>query len=702
MAKPKRRVFILGDLCKASALVGGYELLDERLTADNPNFYQVNAAWDNVPTKYKVPARTKLLYGVVKKMAKKDNRARYGVEMIEDSRGPFQGEYTRWRLSGNKDTAWCDGVIGRYQLPCSEAPIKVSTNLQSIETRASDVIAMYCVSDGAGDHGLRDSIGFFENAGFIVLRTNAEMFGDAGSFPGELLNDSSFEVIAGKTIAIVTIDSLRRASLNIRKGLSWEQVIQETLEEMQSISALSRLGCIIVTFKNEGCLLWFPQNNTCEVLCYPSELEGSFAKECRATPFAAMATFQAAIVDGLATADVVDKGFDDEKLFDVLCDAAELGIRLTRALLTKGFDVSNNRLCFPYEKLVKWVDDPESGALEMNGFSISPDVIPDGFSILRSQLSRDDMIGVAREYVRGGREAIEEYVAAIPYFEMGDLLTFERDEIEQFNNLQNLLMGYAANHAAIAPLSICVFGSPGAGKSFAVKQIAQGVDRDRFHEFFEFNLSQMVGYSDLAGAFHRVADARLKGGIPVVFFDEFDANFDGTLKFGWLKNFLAPMQDGIYTDRGNKFAIGKAVFVFAGGTCNTHSRFVKEALDAREAKGKDFLSRVNGYVDIIGINPDGEKQEIPYLKRAVLLRSLITRKMNAKPDDWIEIDDKVLNAFLLVAEYYHDARSMEAIVATSSVSKNRRFLPSSIENNCLDLHVPREFRERLRAAFIGH
>ena len=60
--------------------------------------------------------------------------------------------------------------------------------------------------------------------------------------------------------------------------------------------------------------------------------------------------------------------------------------------------------------------------------------------------------------------------------------------------------------------------------------------------------------------------------IPLVFWDEFDTSLDQT-PLGWLRYFLAPMQDGSFLEGQVTHPIGRAIFVFAGGTCNRMEEF---------------------------------------------------------------------------------------------------------------------------------
>src|ERR1035437_5860731 len=105
---------------------------------------------------------------------------------------------------------------------------------------------------------------------------------------------------------------------------------------------------------------------------------------------------------------------------------------------------------------------------------------------------------------------------------MGALFTVDRSEIESIRTLEALIRKYDQGKVQPKPLSIGVFGPPGAGKSFGVKALGKAVLGEKV-PFLEFNLSQFKSPDELVGAFHRVRDAVLGGITPVAFWDEFDS-----------------------------------------------------------------------------------------------------------------------------------------------------------------------------------
>ena len=327
----------------------------------------------------------------------------------------------------------------------------------------------------------------------------------------------------------------------------------------------------------------------------------------------------------------------------------------------------------------------------------------------------------------------------IPLFEVGHIVAIERAEIESFRSIQNLMQQYVASPSqgksptSGRPISIAVFGPPGSGKSFAIKQIAESIDDGISGDFkhlhvIECNVSQFRSVEDLGHVITRIASVNNRGKIPLVFFDEFDCAL-GNEALGWLKYFLAPMQDGTFYGSSQTISFGRAIFVFAGGIYQTLAAFdpfteevrgpssenvesqLKRQMTFRDRKGPDFVSRLRGHINILSLNPDqtapkdeyGNPQK-PVLRRALILRSQILHVHLFDRRDRCEVakvDKDVLYAFLTVERYRHGARSMEAILQMCTPIDGvieKASLPSPAQ---LNMHVdPEDFMTRvLRGRF---
>jgi len=292
----------------------------------------------------------------------------------------------------------------------------------------------------------------------------------------------------------------------------------------------------------------------------------------------------------------------------------------------------------------------------------------------------------------------DEHLKGKPVLEIGNLKTVDRREIEAFGNIHGMITAYAKNEIQ-QPLCIAVFGSPGSGKSFGVKEIAKNVLSKDEMETVTFNVSQFTEYADLNVAFQKVRDICLKGKLPLVFFDEFDsAGLDGK-PLGWLKYFLAPMQDGEFYDANGAHPVGKCIVVFAGATSNTFQAFQspKDPDEFIEQKGPDFVSRIKGSIDIAGPNPrrdedNGGMADNAYiLRRALLIRSLCGRDKRLKAavesnrGEYISRD--IVDAMLLVRSFNYGARSIETILGLSRIVDGQ-WLPSGLPNGeQMGIHV---------------
>jgi hypothetical protein len=165
---------------------------------------------------------------------------------------------------------------------------------------------------------------------------------------------------------------------------------------------------------------------------------------------------------------------------------------------------------------------------------------------------------------------------------------------------------------------------------------------------------------------------------------------------GWLRYFLAPMQDGAFRQGQISHPIGRSIFVFAGGTSYTMEGFGEGLAEeeAAAAKVPDFVSRLKGYVNVLGPDPQmGEVDPYYIIRRAILLRSMLQRGHPAlfevqEGTSLLRMDSGVLRAFLHISRYKHGIRSMETIITMSQLSGKTSFARSSLPpESQLNLHV---------------
>lgn len=257
------------------------------------------------------------------------------------------------------------------------------------------------------------------------------------------------------------------------------------------------------------------------------------------------------------------------------------------------------------------------------------------------------------------------------------LIIVDRREVEGFRAIEKLMRQHlqeVQNKRNERPLSLAVFGPPGSGKSTAVKKINEGLSASETKVLEPFNLAQFKGPEDLEKAFDKIVAESLGNKVPIVFFDEFDCRFPGDAnRLGWLKFFLSPMEDGLFGDKEVK----KAILVFAGGTSSTFAEFSlaersrtdEQWIEFSGAKGPDFVSRLRGHLDIVGINPTDVDDEVNLIRRAVVIRYQLTVLQGLTPGEKARIDEEMIRALLHVPEYWHGARAARMLLNLCSTDR---------------------------------
>ncbi len=570
------------------------------------------------------------------------------------------------------------------------APAKALLKIPTVEK--DDPAAVIVVLDDAGN-GFRDTpeawpaaIRDAKATPAVVLKMHAPLF--QGALWEHLLAHH------GERLTVVLLpDDLRAAGVNLGRGLSWERTAMDFVWQMSAhpmLPRLSRCAHVVVMFGLDGAADYQPEAAMPTTLYYdPANIEGGYADGFAGSMLGTTSAFVAGLVGALDSGDGRS-----------LADGIARGLHASRRLLRQGFGDDPGKF------------DPASAGLfgergkDETKFESVPvpadartQADPESWSILRDKAAS----GFEETAYALVREGADGALRGIPVGCFGRFRTVDRMEIEGFRAVRNLLTEYIADPHPPRPLSVAVFGPPGAGKSFGVNEVARAVGGGDI-EKVEFNVSQFSALEDLVRALHKVRDIVLVGKLPLVFFDEFDASF-GSEPLGWLKYFLAPMQDGKFKDGETDHPIGKAIFVFAGGTSHNFHDFARAKASEEETKafgrrkGPDFVSRLRGFIDIADLNPADDGGDVFLLRRALVLRSMFEWKDRCKSmveGATVHIDPGVLRAFIKTPLFKHRARSMEAIIDMSMLGGHRSFEQASLPpHDQLDLHVDAESFLRL-------
>ena len=195
---------------------------------------------------------------------------------------------------------------------------------------------------------------------------------------------------------------------------------------------------------------------------------------------------------------------------------------------------------------------------------------------------------------------------------IGRFVTCNRGFEEELVALKDTVGSYVNREKPARPMNILLAATPGSGKSFLIKQLANSISHDA--EFLEYHVASFRDVGDLFSVFQRVQSANLEGKLPFVLLDEVDGKVNGRHLF---PNLLAPLWDGIFHVGQDQHHLGRAVLFFAasallpspsiknvlGGSNEsaTYSAFadswrgkVQSALDQSTIeKARDFVDRID-------------------------------------------------------------------------------------------------------------
>jgi hypothetical protein len=545
--------------------------------------------------------------------------------------------------------------------------------------------------------------------------------------------------LADRTTIITPLSDLRSCAVKIGLSLSWERMLEEVVAAVLSTNCpfvesegqSIQYKQIIVTLGASGAIIIGKKKST--MIFDRSWQEGDFANQYPGQ----MMGYHACLFGAL----VADWTENQERINWI--QACSDGIKLARKLHILGYEVVEEdhykQLRFPFKTIANFYQELSASCTgadrllndqisDLGFFSLTNNKIinkedGDHWTILEEKLLKNQLNDLS---IKDPQSAVNECarnivlygpltaLPDIPVETIGAWSSADRQEIEGVRSVKNAMQDYLRLKNPETPLCVAVFGPPGAGKSFVVKEIAKGLGIAEDAQL-TFNLSQFESPDELQTAFHQIRDLNLQGKMPLVFWDEFDNPCEG-LNLGWLRYFLAPMQDGDFSDQGIARPLGGGIYVFAGATRHSFMDFQRgNNLEDRTAKKPDFISRLSAYINIQGINgnPNTVEDRLYMIRRAFILRQYLeTNAPQIRTDEQFVIETGVLDALLRINKYYHGARSMENLIKMSNLADKRKYELSSLPpDNIIGMHVNvKEFndltymgdRKTLRIGIAGY
>lgn len=605
-----------------------------------------------------------------------------------------------------------------FGLDCQTPETSVS-DLSAVEddTPEADVVVIDDADLGFREESHRglwpSSISAPERMPWVLLKTRGRRIAQGALW--EHLRAS----LASRLVVVTTIADIRLAGGDVSRGLSWERTARALAGEVlhnPRINALSNCAYAAISFGPAGAILLANPGA-------PSEGDSSSRVKLFFDPELMEDTKptmpRAGYTSALAAAMCMQILRKPERLdMDGMAEAMRSGLATMGHLQQIGLS-SEDCPGFPAMQIAETIgkdaanfadaDVPRADLPVREYLGGKEKDSPSGYWTILDDNYPDDLDILAERIVVDGPEKT---LKRVPLGRFGGLLTVDRQEIESLRSIRTLVDEYLRADEYLkrprqVPLSIAVFGAPGSGKSYTVTQVINSLPgvttRSNAFQSKTFNLAQFNSPDALVQAMHQVRDLGLSGSIPLIFWDEIDSKLGGD-DLGWLRYFLAPMQDGMFQEGQIAHPIGRSIFVFAGGTSRTLEEFRGKAGQEHalsNAKVPDFLSRLRGYIEILSPDPesgsDGRQVRDPYfiVRRALLLRSLLDRKaphlFESNKDDRrkvARISSGVLRGFLTIPSYKHGARSMEAIIDMSLLAGQTSFAASCLPTQTqLDLHV---------------
>ena len=515
------------------------------------------------------------------------------------------------------------------------------------------------------------------------------------------LGDELYLALLARTVVVVTGDALRWSGIHISRQISWERTAQDFLSEWTANKILHpfhNVGHFIVRCGLTGMLytymfgerrihriLFDPVANECGVY-RDLEREGDVVGHNTIILCGVIREWQKRALDRRLSSH--EPRFDQGTIGDDIA----LGLQKSILRMQKFYDYGFGEVTdsFTVAPTIDWSesDNQSNGDLK----EVGDHRIPAGASSWKilTQAANDSLDKIGCKITLDGvsntlnssspatvQLAVDRKInICVPVIKFGGpsdpspLIVIDRREIESYRTVRNMMkkkfsLPVNSHSADEKPLTIAIFGPPGAGKSFVIDKIVASAAGDDGIKLSKINMANLTDEIEFYKRMKKIQIESKDYPQRVLFLDEFDSKKGGT-SLGWLQFLIALIDDKETIDYFD-------VLVFAGGTSYAYSDFCRNAFwisDAekarfREIKGPDFVSRLRGHINILGPNRIDVYDDGHVIRRALILRSILKQAtgLTERGQSFRElIDQDVVLNMLRVGRYRHGARSMEAII----------------------------------------
>ncbi len=308
------------------------------------------------------------------------------------------------------------------------------------------------------DHAIGYREVFPDLAGLLAGGPQAIVWQTGAPLSGSPLAELLLGEHADRLTVLTSSDELRKAGAQVGYPLSWEQLAEEIVAAVGA-EPLARARRVIVIVGAAGAVLLEREGDN--VLVFdPRSQEGDWGKR-----HPGIGAGYGRCLDAAVALQVTDGGEA------ALVEAVKRGLAAARAAHVAGFHVEATRDVhgspFPLDEV--------AAALLHDGAEFASIVYrPEkGGSILAQSHAGMSLAEVAATAAVRGVASLPH---GIPVETVGDWSSVDRAEIENLRSVRNILdeyvqQGLRGGHVS-GPLPVAVFGPPGAGKTFAVRQMA--------------------------------------------------------------------------------------------------------------------------------------------------------------------------------------------------------------------------------------